>query len=311
MSNTFNAKESFSKFERPSFFSRVDSTHKSDWFVGLDSEGHKTLKLKHNSKVSSFKSTKTIEVTQFKVENYYNLHFSLLNEELSMLFYRFVEDIVESSRDFENISTYSFAKNRYNSWQKMFALNNFEILSESEIKGLIGEILFLRKFMFKKYGITNSLKAWSGSMGTHKDFSIDDTWYEVKVVSQSSLTVSISSLEQLDSSVEGELALFTIEKMSESYSGISLNNLIFDTLDLITQDEDKELFFHCVTSANYKYNVKYDQHVFELKGYNRYHVKEGFPRLTKEMISSSIVKIKYEILIHDLSSFQVRGDDIE
>ncbi len=57
-----------------------------------------------------------------------------------------------------------------------------KMLSESEIMGLMGELLFLRDFLFEKYGKGEALKSWSGQELTHKDFSYNNKWYEVKAI---------------------------------------------------------------------------------------------------------------------------------
>ena len=71
-----------------------------------------------------------------------------------------------------------------------------ELISDEQIKGLIGELLFLTDNMIPNYGETRAIQAWSGQEMTRKDFSIDDTWVEVKTIDFGKPTVVISSLEQ-------------------------------------------------------------------------------------------------------------------
>ena len=107
----------------------------------------------------------------------------------------------------------------------MFATNK-EILSVIEIMGLIGELLFLKDYSFGKYGMRSAILGWSGTEPTHKDFSYDDEWYEIKCIDTHKTAVNISSLEQLDSVVDGKLVIIKLEKMSASFDGLSLNKLI-------------------------------------------------------------------------------------
>ena len=46
--------------------------------------------------------------------------------------------------------------------------------------GLIGELLFLRDEMIPTKGLDAALESWMGPEKTHKDFSYDNDWYEVK-----------------------------------------------------------------------------------------------------------------------------------
>lgn len=98
--------------------------------------------------------------------------------------------------------------------------------------GLIGELLFLKDQLSKSIGFSEALKSWSGQELTHKDFSYGDTWTEVKTIRRSSQSVRISSLEQLDSEYDGELAVYALEKMSPEYKGITLNKLIVEMRNL-------------------------------------------------------------------------------
>ena len=102
--------------------------------------------------------------------------------------------------------------------------------------GLIGELLFLRDYMIPTYGEDNALLSWSGSELTHKDFSLKDCWYEVKAISTGKGSVRISSLEQLQSSIEGELAVFQLEKMSPVYDGVTINKLANGLLNTLSND---------------------------------------------------------------------------
>lgn len=95
--------------------------------------------------------------------------------------------------------------------EKMF-YGNSKILSENEVIGLIGELLFLKDYCFPIYGISIGLNGWSGPEPTHKDFSYKNEWYEIKSINSFKNTVSISSIEQLDSLVEGKLVVYSFEK---------------------------------------------------------------------------------------------------
>ena len=53
----------------------------------------------------------------------------------------------------------------------MFVSSKNNFLTEPEIMGLIGEILFLRGNLAERIGLSNALLSWSGQELTHKDFS--------------------------------------------------------------------------------------------------------------------------------------------
>ena len=91
-------------------------------------------------------------------------------------------------------------------------------LSNEKEQGLFGELYFLDKYMIPKYGVDNSINAWTGPLGYNKDFSINNTWYEIKTIGVNSTCINISSLSQLSSDIPGILTILGLKKMSEEYT---------------------------------------------------------------------------------------------
>ena len=170
--------------------------------------------------------------------------------------------------------------------------------------GLIGELLFLKDFVFPKYGQTNGLNGWSGPEPTHKDFSFGNEWYETKAISSFKNSVIISSLEQLDSEYEGKLIVYKLQKMSPSFDGVSLNKLVSEVLGILSLDTDKDLFANKLQQAGYVFNEHYDDFVYEVSSIDKYIVNEDFPKIKKESIMNGIGSIKYEILLGYIEKFK-------
>ncbi len=147
------------------------------------------------------------------------------------------------------------------------------------------------------------MKSWSGQELTHKDFSGYDLWYEVKTINRGNPNVRISSLEQLDSEKEGELIVFSMEKMSPAYHGVSLNKLILETRQLFSSREESDDFLAKVALQGYEYNDYYDDFVFEISNVIRYEVNKDFPKLTADIVPKAIIKANYEIALSDLHSY--------
>ncbi|MCQ2091160.1 MAG: PD-(D/E)XK motif protein [Fibrobacter sp.] len=301
-----NYKSRFSEFSKPSFFSRVDADHVLNWHIGVDGLGRKSIEYRSKFTARKVVGTKYIEVSQYKKEEYCTIRFSLCNKELEDLFYKFCEDMVEKTRCVQDpLLGYNAIIERFTLWKKLFNQSQEGLLSEEKIMGLIGEIIFLRDYLFSLYGIEKSVVGWSGQDLTRKDFSYDEMWYEAKAVSYNRDSVSISSLEQLDSDVLGELAVVLLEKMSPSFAGVSLNNLVINVCDKIESVEAKELFLAKVESSGYAYNVAYDGYVYALKSIKRYSVNDEFPRMTPRTVPEGIVSAKYEISLPLLKKFEI------
>ena len=297
----------FSAFSRPEYFSRIDDEHILDLHIGLDEKGRKSIELRSMFKPVKVTGTSAIDVTQYTKPEYNTIRFSLKDDDMSGLFYKFCEDIIEQTKGLKNEKDgYKAITTRFFQWKKMFVLSKNTFLTEPEIMGMIGEILFLRGPLAYEIGLSKALKSWSGQELTHKDFSCSDKWYEVKTISRGNTTVRISSLEQLDSDKNGELIVYALEKMSPAYNGISLNKLILETRQMFLSADDADTFLAKVAMQGYEYNNYYDEFVFEVSGLTRYKVTDQFPKLTHANVPKEITKANYDLALAEIMSFSTK-----
>lgn len=297
----------FSAFSRPEYFSRIDDEHILDLHIGLDEKGRKSIELRSMFKPVKVTGTSAIDVTQYTKPEYNTIRFSLKDDDMSGLFYKFCDDIIEQTKDLKNEKDgYKAITTRFFQWKKMFVLSKNTFLTEPEIMGMIGEVLFLRGPLAEEIGLSEALKSWSGQELTHKDFSCSDKWYEVKTISRGNTTVRISSLEQLDSDKNGELIVYSLEKMSPAYNGISLNKLILETRQMFLSADDADTFLAKVAMQGYEYNNYYDEFVFEVSGLTRYKVTDQFPKLTHANVPKEITKANYDLALAEIMSFSTK-----
>lgn len=301
-----DVKQLFERFSNANFFSRADNSHILEIHVGLDDKGRKAIELRSRFTPKKVTGTASIEVNQYKKPEYNTIRFSLCNEEITGLFYKFCEDLIEQTRDLKDRSEgYNAIVNRFFQWKKMFVASKGTLLSEPEIMGLIGEILYLSEILVPQLGEYDALKSWSGQDLTHKDFSYSDTWTEVKTISNGKSTVRISSLEQLESENAGKLAIYSLEKMSTAYAGVTLNKLVIAVRGLFGSSEDCDMFMSKVALQGYEYNNYYDDYVYEINDFKQYRVEGAFPRLTSENVNHAIKKVSYEISLSDIKEFEL------
>ena len=301
-------KEMFAKFENANYFSRVDNVHVLELHIGLDEKGRKAIELRAPFTPRKVTGTSSIEVNQYKRSEYNTIRFSLCEEEVSGLFYKFCDDLIEQTRDVKEKSEgYTAIVSRFFQWKKMFVSSKKRFLSEPEIMGLIGEILLLRGHLAERIGLTEALNSWSGQELTHKDFSFEDTWIEAKAISRGAQCIRISSLEQLDSDMDGELAVHSLEKMSSAYNGITLNKLVLETRKKFLSGEEQDTFMAKVALQGYEYNNYYDDYVYEISSFKRYKVNELFPKLTHRDLPVAIRKASYEISLTEIGDFEIKN----
>ena len=287
-------------------YSRYDSRHPLDIFLGIDSSGRKSMVITLNATRERVISSKTITADFFnRKDDRTSLRFSLEDDSLKDIFYKFCEDIIESTRQSRNDSGFSPIIRRWNTWIDFFA-KTFLPLSESEIIGLIGELLFLKDFMFERYGINKSLEAFIGVDRAHKDFEIEGTWFEVKTIHNGKRSVKISSIEQLDSDIEGSLVIITLDQGTlgtDDY--LTINKLTAEIRSLLDSNQTTD-FKEKLRKAKYIPDERYDDFAYLFVKESFYRVSEGFPRVVGRNLPGGVTKASYEIDISAVSKYEVK-----
>ena len=261
-------------------YKRVNPSHPINIYIGYNEKGNKSLVIISSKCNVDYESTKLIKVElKEREDGNYALSFSLLDDSLSDIFYQFISDIIDKTRNLKDYSPIVFAIERWKKWINMFKNSQNMFLSENEVRGLLGELIYLEKYMFIKYGIDKSLESWIGSSLSHKDFEINDTWYEIKTIKENALTVTISSIEQLDSKENGELVLIKLEPSNESINEpIILNDYIKKIESYFSNEYQINAFKSKLDERRYFYTPEYDKYVYSIKSIDHYVVIEEFPR---------------------------------
>ena len=286
-------------------YSRYDAQHPLDIFLGIDSSGRKSLVLTLLANKEKVESSKIITVNFFdRDDGRTSLRFSLEDDDLKDLFYKFCEDIIESTRTNKKEDGFSAVIERWNTWIKFFSKTSLP-LSESEVLGLIGEVYFLQHFMVDKYGLDDALESYIGIDRAHKDFEIRDTWHEVKSIHNGVRYVKISSIEQLDSKYPGKLEIITFDQGTpNSENNITLNGLITDFKHTLER-KWQILFDEKMRKANYIEDERYDEYNYIFVSVDTYNVADGFPKIIKEILPVGITKASYEIDISAIQQYKV------
>ncbi len=299
-------KKRFDSVTENDSFTRVDRSGNADFYVGRDGEGNLAFKFRGLFKPKkNLKSADGIRLNQYKNETFNTLQFTLCDRRNCDLFYTFCDDIMSFAEKLvEDQKIYETILHRFYAWKKMFSSQN-SLLSENEVMGLIGELLFLKDFLFPRYGQSTAIKSWSGQELTHKDFSLDNIWYEVKTIHTAKNSISISSLEQLQSNNTGEIVVISLEKMSPSFNGININRLIGEIIELLSKPEDRDSFIIKITGQGFLPDESYNDWIYDAKSIKRYRVNEHFPALCRSHISPVIARAQYELLLPMLTDFLI------
>lgn len=295
--------EKFASIQENSTYLRVSEEHPLELYIGLNDQGQKTLRFNGTFAPVKIVGNTLLIIKQVRTAAGHSILFSFNSRENSTLFYKLCEDIINQTRDCSPDNGYVEIINRYNLWKKMF-YGRKDIMSEDEIQGLIAELLFLKDRIIPLYGTTTGLNSWSGPEPTHKDFSHGNEWFEVKSIANNKPTVGISSIEQLESNVDGKLVIFHMEKMSPEFNGYSLNPLVEQIRDSLVLETDRDLFMDKLAQAKYAYSEVYDNYVYNIVKVESFCVTGQFPRLMYDNMPRGIVKVRYEIELSMIEKFK-------
>ena len=283
----------------------VDHLHPLKMYLNINDEHHRELLIPVDKPVNRFQSTEAIGIKNYKNPGSYYFSIELLSEHLTNEYACLCFDLIESSRkatteqDALTILFSTFLK-----WYSLMAAARLDILSIREIRGLMGELMFISDGIDNGIDENRLVDAWTTHKDASRDFIFDDSWCEVKTVQSSSDYITISSLEQLDHNMDGQLTVYRLDSVDEKKENTyTLNSLIEEIRGKIS--------IQCVTELNRKLLSKgyitdelYDRYVFLFGIKSSYIVDSSFPRISKDMISSSICAAKYDILLGKIEKWR-------
>lgn len=301
-----NIQEKFEKGAHNHTYTRIDPEYKVDIYLGYTQDGQMSMVITEPGKQTLIKSSKLIDVKMEKRDDgKCMLYFNLLDASYKSMYFIFCKDMIGICEKAGSSMAISNAVTRWKYWKEMFGKKKQTILDKMEIKGLIGELLELRDHFIKDYGEIDAVASWMGPLLGHKDFEIDDTWYEVKAVAENAIQVKISSLEQLESDIDGHLVVVRLEDTSTVASnGINLNNMVASVAEQISDPDNLNLYMNRLDNMGYAYDEEYDSICFAYKGTEYYSVREGFPRLVRSEVNPSIGNASYTILLNGVRDYR-------
>lgn len=287
-------------------YQRIDSDYKVNIFLGYNDDGKMSMIITENGKEENIKSSKLIDVhLKRREDNKLALSFDLIDLAYAPMFTVFCKDMIMVCEKAGKDLAISTALIRWKYWKEMFGKKRSQLLDKQEIKGLLGELLVLKNQMISQYGCKEAIKSWRGPLLGHKDFEIERTWFEVKTVNDGANQLVISSLEQLESDIDGHLVVVRLDETSENNeTAINLNSLVVKIIDLIEDPEIMEEFSIKLDNIGYTIDPEYDNYCYIFKGLDVYAVNEKFPRLRRKDIFNAIGNVKYTILLTGIIDFK-------
>ncbi len=288
---------------------RVSAGHPMDLYGEISADGRIGLLVIASEKppvAPKYKSV-DIEIRQ-RTDGRWALRLILARADFRVLFQYLCEDIIQAGISFEPISeSCKFVLERLSRWRKMLNIGPDELLSETDVRGLIGELLFL-KCEIPKVGVRSAVTAWNGPYDSPRDFDFADASFEVKTIRPGAISVRIGSLDQLDSAGVGlTLVVYQLSNADrgDSTGDLSLPQLVNELRSMIETDvgiiEEFELK---LLVAGYQDRDEYRNMIYRLDDQRYYSVAEGFPRLARSRLPHAIAEAKYDLFLADCEPFR-------
>lgn len=289
---------------------RIDSVNNFPCYVAIDQSNNFILAFNVISRppTINLKSAAIDYLTIERPDKSWFMVLRLLDSNLFNVFEVLCEDLIEAAVQCEGEYSLIFLiEKRLKSWENLFKASGSGLLAEFQIKGLIGELIFLEKEIIKSgQSINVPLNAWVGPNGADQDFIFSDSSFEIKTININGELVSIASLEQLSSSLP--ITLVVIELLKVGFGddlAFNLNEYVSRIEDLICFDPTSLMLFRStLLESGYVRNDYYDQFHFSLNTISKYEVSEEFPKLTISNISNAIASCQYTLRLKDLLKFK-------
>lgn len=290
---------------------KLDIDHPLEWYLGYQSINRKTLLilLSHEIKAPCSSKSIIVAVRRRESDGRWTLSFELMKDEQEDVFFNFCSDLIHCSQTAASAAaSVDLVCERYKQWNKLLEFQKKSLMDESNKRGFIGELLFLKRQLQQNVPPLTAVQSWVGPDGADQDFVCADCWYEIKTIGVSSDAVLISSLQQLDVKQPGKLVVFRIDPCApEKVSGFSIAGLVTEIRKMITSDLDTvSLFDMKTTRYGYIDLPDYLEQKYFNSGVAYYLVDSSFPKLSREFTPSQVLNCQYSLSVAGLCNWLIR-----
>ena len=277
----------------------VDREHSLQIYHGKTAEQKEVYMVACKYEPIHVPSTKYIKTkkTYDKLQNMWQLLFILDStyEKHEVNFAKVFDDIITESKK-ESVERKSLAVfcEKYLDWQKLLSKIP-KVLNDEVQQGLVGEL---------------AVDMWMGPLYAIHDFTGENIWYEVKTLLRGKESISISSLEQLDTTnSKGELIVITFEKTNEiETDAVSIIGMV-ESIEELLESACLYNFRKKLSNVGYNSDVideNFEEKFFRVLSCDQYLINDKFPKITKSQVESEIVSARYELSLPALEGFKIK-----
>ncbi|MCA3108208.1 MAG: PD-(D/E)XK motif protein [Rhodocyclaceae bacterium] len=303
---------------------RVSSEHRRDFFWGKDHAGRCLLVLSHaDASAPEAKLPRPrglgVELTP-PFEGRKALILKLLDSSQRDIFLKLAHDIIDAAEaQGSEVEAVAVALARTWRWHHLLKGGGGGKLGDEEQKGLIGELLVLKRHLIPRMPHVSAVDAWKGPLGAPKDFEIGRLAIEAKARRGAAAPfIAISSEYQLDASGCDCLLLHVVEldkvdpgaEVPQAMSIASLASEIRQAIDAADRTAI-DIFDASLASRGVVGTEEYEDDVW-IEGRARvFEVREGFPRITPAMTGGGVKGLRYSVDLSACEPFAVLASRID
>ncbi len=250
---------------------------------------------------------------KYKVPDFENIELFVKNKKLLLvlkkkseaeIFHILCRDIINSTKFVSNRKTaFSTIFERLIKWQDLLKANKHKI-DKKMLKGLAGELIFMRDHLLKEYKADEVLAFWQApEEDSVHDFVICDTALEVKTRGSKNI-IHISSFEQMQTQLK-KLFLYVVTLSESSASNANSFN-IFDLIDqikkLLADERLVVIFEQMLLNYGFVGLAEYENFYLHKGSEDFYRVNEGFPKINHK--PRPVTQLKYTIDLNYCTNYK-------
>lgn len=284
---------------RPGLFQRVDEDHPLDLYAGIDYQGKRVLMLVTEIAPPSLPPPGVVEMAcNQRTDQEFAVIFQLARPEYDEIFGRLCQDLVDATRDVLPRNGGDALIRRLSRWRKLLEVGQRTTLSDTALRGLIGELWFLRSVALDRVGVEAAVKGWLGPLDAPQDFVLGEAVVEIKTSSPGAQKVTITSLQQLDAGGAplylGVLCLAPAdENTNDAFSAAQLVRWLRTAVE--TNAIASVEFELRLAEAGYADHEEYEAAWYRVTQARYFQVRDDFPRLIRAGTPAGVLDASYTI----------------
>ena len=204
--------------------------------------------------------------------------------------------------------------NQLNRWEALFSQFSGGGLSESQQKGLYGELFVLRKLLTKLADTRQLVESWVGNEAAIQDFQANGWAIEVKTSSQTTHErITINGERQLDNATLEHLFVYYLPINTLKNGGESLNKLVSELkLQLATDVAALLLFNRKLINAGYfdSQADQYQQPGYTVQNEHIFSVTGDFPRIMAAELRPGVGDVRYSVSLSDCLPYAISENTV-